>query len=79
MSSIPNFMDHSLNTKFSTSDVENDMESSRNCAEIEEGGWWYRDCIFTSDSANLNGEYYFHFEIGSSILVSSEMKIRTSR
>ncbi|XP_076815436.1 uncharacterized protein LOC143461559 [Clavelina lepadiformis] len=78
-SGIPNFMDHSLNTKFSTSDVENDMESSRNCAEIEEGGWWYRDCIFTSDSANLNGEYYFHFEIGSSILVSSEMKIRTSR
>ncbi|XP_076815432.1 uncharacterized protein LOC143461558 isoform X2 [Clavelina lepadiformis] len=72
----PNFMQNALNTKFSTSDLENDMESSRNCAESEEGGWWYRDCVFLSDRANLNGRYDLHFEIGSSNLVSSEMKIR---
>lgn len=39
-------------SRFSTFD--HDAESdSRNCAEHQRGGWWYKDC----SQVNLNGQY----------------------
>lgn len=38
--------------KFSTFDHDEDA-SNDSCADLEHGGWWYRDC----GSMNLNGEY----------------------
>ena len=36
---------------FSTRDQDNDASSSRNCAEVFQGAWWYKDCY----QSNLNG------------------------
>ncbi|XP_053545091.1 ficolin-1-B [Bombina bombina] len=40
------------NSAFSTKDKDNDT-SSRNCAHVFNGAWWYKDCRFS----NLNGRY----------------------
>ena len=41
--------------QFSTTDNENDVWASDNCAEERgRGGWWYRRCT----DANLNGVYH---------------------
>ncbi|VDI45837.1 Hypothetical predicted protein, partial [Mytilus galloprovincialis] len=39
--------------KFSTFDRDNDIHSTKNCAEFHGGAWWYRSCY----SSNLNGKY----------------------
>ena len=39
--------------KFSTFDSDNDLGSSRSCASIYVGAWWYNNCY----SSNLNGAY----------------------
>ncbi|KAK2164308.1 hypothetical protein LSH36_66g07026 [Paralvinella palmiformis] len=32
------------NMKFSTADKDNDQDDSRNCAEENQAGWWFKDC-----------------------------------
>ena len=39
---------------FSTEDADNDL-FMRNCAEENQGGWWFNGCF----SSNLNGVYHF--------------------
>jgi hypothetical protein len=40
--------------RFSTFDNDNDIDQSgRNCADVFQGGWWYRQCLVS----NLNGLY----------------------
>ena len=46
--------------KFSTYDVDQDPNSSVNCASEMHGAWWYDDCKSTSNryqTSNLNGAY----------------------
>jgi len=39
---------------FSTKDRDLDKDTSRHCAVIRKGGWWFNNCL----ECNLNGEYY---------------------
>ncbi|XP_071794508.1 ryncolin-1-like [Asterias amurensis] len=39
---------------FSTKDNDNDDSSSRHCAQVSVGAWWYYGC----QKSNLNGQYY---------------------
>ena len=39
---------------FSTYDADHDSHTSKNCAALFKGGWWYRQC----HDSNLNGVYY---------------------
>ncbi|XP_065361234.1 fibrinogen C domain-containing protein 1-like [Calliphora vicina] len=41
--------------KFSTNDRDNDIHSTRHCAEYWKGAWWYTNCFYS----NLNGLYLF--------------------
>ena len=36
---------------FSTKDDDNDSNENENCAQLDKGGWWYKNCY----EANLNG------------------------
>ena len=68
---------------FSTKDQDNDSNKG-NCAELFQGGWWYReDCFFS----NLNGVYrqrraktcgvsWYTWKRNYSSLKKAEMKIR---
>ncbi|XP_078694219.1 fibrinogen C domain-containing protein 1-like [Branchiostoma floridae x Branchiostoma belcheri] len=40
--------------KFSARDVDNDISSSRHCAQWYGGGWWYETCAHSA----LNGAYF---------------------
>ena len=42
------------NMKFSTLDNEQDAYSNGHCAELLQGGWWYKECSLV----NPNGPYY---------------------
>ena len=39
--------------KFTTKDVENDIDSEKNCAQFRPGAWWFTRCL----RSHLNGEY----------------------
>ena len=45
-------LDTHKGSKFSTQDVDNDF-STRNCAVVHHGAWWFKDCA----RSHLNGEY----------------------
>ena len=60
------------------------MDGSQNCANVCKGGWWYRDCVFTSSlngpyrqgrQSNVTGIFWFDFS-GRFSLKYAEMKIR---
>jgi len=38
---------------FSTKDQDNDQSEKRHCAEVERGGWWYKDC----KECHLTGQF----------------------
>ncbi|XP_078349174.1 microfibril-associated glycoprotein 4-like [Oculina patagonica] len=68
---------------FSTKDRDNDVDSSRHCALVYKGGWWYNACHYV----NLNGFYlngknddrgmrWLHWKNNSESVKRSEMKIR---
>ena len=52
--------------KFSTYDRENDIDSSRHCAERYKAGWWFKHCYII----NLNGVYG-----GTSEITGSNMRM----
>ena len=69
---------------FSTKDRDNDGDSSRKCAVMYAGAWWFNDCY----DSDLNGKYlinkqdnrgirWHHFR-GILSLKFSEMKLRSS-
>ena len=39
--------------KFSTKDVDNDIDGARNCAQTWHGAWWFERCF----ASHLNGQY----------------------
>ena len=68
---------------FSTKDRDNDKSSSRNCASLFKGAWWYNSC----HSSNLNGLYlngktsaegmtWYYWKNAHYSVKRSEMKIR---
>ena len=68
--------------KFSTKDSDND-QSSRNCAVINQGAWWYHYChrsnlngVYINDgsSTDLKGLRWYHWKLN--VMKFSEMKIR---
>ena len=48
-----NSMNYHSGSKFSTYDNDNDVDSSRNCAEHFRAGWWFYSC----HQLHLNGVY----------------------
>ncbi|KAL3885222.1 hypothetical protein ACJMK2_025310 [Sinanodonta woodiana] len=68
--------------KFSTKYRDNDLSSSKNCASLYKGGWWYRDCVL----ANLNGLYgstqsyeginWYAYAGPNTSMIYADMKIR---
>ena len=74
--------------KFSTKDRDNDIKSSRSCAQQYQGAWWYHKC----HESNLNGLYlrgthtstavgvnWLHWRGHNYSLQITEMKIRPSK
>jgi len=46
-------LSYHVGMNFSTNDQDNDISTTRDCAQEGKGGWWYKNC----SKANLNGEY----------------------
>ena len=44
--------------KFSAKDSDNDRIATKNCADRNQGAWWYSGCLICNGQANLNGFYY---------------------
>nr|XP_029732726.1 fibroleukin-like isoform X2 [Aedes albopictus] len=57
---------------FTTRDSDNDRYSSRNCAEISNGAWWYNFCSRT----NPNGPYHKKAEWPNFSGVTTEAELR---
>ena len=70
--------------KFTTKDVDNDVDAHKNCAQKYNGAWWYKECHYS----NLNGHYlagnitsfadgviWYHFKGHYYSLKTSEMKV----
>lgn len=64
-----NFMDYAVNgvatakcnaAKFTTLDIDNDLNFLENCAVTHYGGWWYHS---SCDSTNFNGMYSKYFNM----------------
>lgn len=48
--------------KFSTYDQDNDLDSSRNCAENFGNGWWYLDCFSAAINSISPGQWCMDLE-----------------
>ena len=65
--------------QFSTKDRDNDGQRSMNCANKNNGAWWYKNC----HRSNLNGKYLENGQTGIfwgnwKRMKRVEMKIRQS-
>lgn len=40
------FGDYHNDLKFSTYDSDNDKDDNVNCAQVNNGGWWFKNCFF---------------------------------
>ena len=79
-----NSLSNNNNMQFSTYDRDNDVSGAGNCADYNQGAWWYRGC----GHSNLNGRYlgqsgnsgtgmwWYHWQSSYQSLKKSEMKIR---
>ncbi|KAH9504361.1 Ficolin-1-A [Bulinus truncatus] len=49
------------NQKFSTPDIDNDLDGRKSCARIYQAGWWFSHCTGVTNhlNANLNGRFIF--------------------
>lgn len=70
--------------EFSTYDKDNDISNEENCAVVNYGAWWYKDC--QSTKSNLNGRFrhegtkdgmtWYDLTQAYSVLRRSKMMIR---
>ena len=73
----------SVNSQFSTRDRANNGTSASNCAELQQGAWWYWSCGYSNlngrylgrDGDGVTGIYWYSWKIFQS-LKKTEMKIR---
>lgn len=69
------------NMQFSTYDRDSDNNSSKHCARLNHGGWWYNNC---NAAYNMNGDYDRYqeksgqktFNWSGHQLVASEIQVR---
>lgn len=64
--------------RFSTYDRDNDGTGTINCAQWQQGGWWYPPSCRADGSFNLNARLLNRWRSSSIQLARTEMKIRPS-
>ena len=69
----PNSLADHNGRKFTTRDNDNDNDGGNNCAEADNGAWWYNNCSRSSLNARYTTDYYW---ASFSSLRFSEMKTR---
>ena len=76
------FDQNNNNMKFSTYEVDNDLDSSASCGKIHQAGWWYSNC----HSSYFNGRYPNGWQLSAGkedekydCFEFSEMKIREEK